>query len=398
MKALLIKGQSAHDVLRLFVDDLAAAFRSRGYEVFILDNADPVQSPEILDAFIAGEAVDLVFSFGIFGESKDAQGRFIGDLAGAPHIVQYVDYPLSHLTRLEATSPRAGLLMVDESHVTAIRALYPPHRFASLGFSPHAATGPTVSPGQDAEDFAARRPIRILFPGAFHGAPPEGWRNLPPAVRTIFAEAVERCLAADWIAPLDGLDQSMRGAGLDPANPDFAAFRKLATYVHEQVRTRRRVMLLEAVIRLGLPAHIVGGGYDAGLERHRSLTLVGAARFDETLALMAGSRVVLNANANFGEGSHERPLCALNAGAVAATDSSTFYADSFDAGAELAVFRWTRLDEDLAAIGALAEDPGRAFAIASAGQRRVVRGHLWEHRIDGIVAAARAALATTGAA
>jgi hypothetical protein len=390
LKALLIKGQSVYDVLRLFIDDLAAAFRARGYAVFILDPSAP-EDQAALDVFIAGEPVELVFSFGIFGESKDAQGRFIGDMVGAPHIVSYVDYPLSHLTRLEATSPRVGLLMVDESHVAAIADLYPPGRFASLGFGAHAATGATVSPGLDPADFAARRPIRILLPGTFHGEPPAGWRNLQPAVQAIFAEAVERCLATDWLAPLDALDQSMRNAGLDPANPDFAAFRKLAAYVHEQVRTRRRLILLDAVIRLGLPVHVVGGGYDPELERHTSLTLVGPARFDETLALMAGSRVVLNANANFGEGSHERPLCAANAGAVAATDSSSFYAANFEAGAELAIFRWTRLDEDLAAIGALAEDPHRAYAIARAGQRRVVAGHLWEHRIDAIVAAAKVA-------
>ncbi len=391
MKALLIKGQSVYDVLRLFIDDLAAAFQATSYEVFILDPSVPDQAA--LDAFIAGEPVELVFSFGIFGESRDEQGRYIGDMVGAPHIVQYVDYPLSHLTRLEATSPKVGLLMVDESHVAAVASLYPPDRFASLAFGPHAATGPTVSPGLDAADFAAHRPIRILMPGTFHGAPPVGWRNLQPAVQAIFAEAVERCLAVDWLAPLDALDQAMGNAGLDPADPDFAAFRKLASYVHEQVRTQRRLFLLDAVIRLGLPVHLVGDGYDQGLDRHKAITLVGPARFDETLALMATSRVVLSANANFGQGSHERPLCAANAGAVAATDGSSFYAANFDLEAELAVFRWTRLDEDLAAIGALAEDPARAYAIARAGQRRVAAGHLWTHRIDVIVAAAKAARA-----
>ncbi len=204
----------------------------------------------------------------------------------------------------------------------------------------------------------------------------------------MFEQAVEIALASDWTAPLDALDQAMTGAGLDPANPDFAAFRKLATYVHEHVRAVRRRQLLDAVIRLGLPVHLVGKGHDTDLARHKNLTLLGEARFDEVLALMAGSRVVLNANANFGAGSHERPLTASNAGAVAATDGSAFYDANFEAGAEMAIFRWTGLEEDLAGIGALAEDPAAALAIAKAGQRRVVTGHLWMHRVAGVIAAA----------
>lgn len=391
LRALLIKGKSSYDVLRLFTDDLAAAFRGMGWTVDLIDLEIEADMRRPLDSYAKDAPVDLIFSFGIFGESVDRDGMFIGDIVGAPHIIQYVDYPLSHLTRLEQTSPRAGLLMVDESHVAAIRSLYGPDRFAAVGFNPHAAVGPTISPGANPEAFAAARPIHILFPGTGYGAPPVGWRHLPPGVRTVFEQAAEIALASDWTSPMDALDQAMTSAGLDPANPDFAAFRKLATYVHEHVRAVRRRQLLDAVIRLGLPVHVVGKGHDADLARHKNLTLLGEARFDEVLALMAGSRVVLNANANFGAGSHERPLTASNAGAVAATDGSTFYDANFEAGTEMAIFRWTRLEEDLAQIGILAEDPAAAFPIAKAGQRRVVTGHLWIHRVAGVIAAAEKA-------
>ena len=390
MKALLIKGSSTYGVLRLFTDELAAAFRSRGWDVQILDIENPAQASRPLADYADDGPFDLVFSFGLFGEVADERGRSVGEMVGAPHVIQYVDYPLSHLTRLEQTSPRAALLMVDESHVAALASLYPPDRFAAVRFSPHAAIGPTVSPGADPDDFAARRPIRLLFPGSAYGETPPGWRNQPPAVQTVFEHAAEIALAGDAVAPLDALDQAMTVAGLDPVDPAFAGFRKLATQVHEHVRALRRRQLLEAVIRLGLPVHIAGGGYDPDLARHRNLTLLGNVEIADILSLMAGSRVVLNANANFVAGSHERPLSAMNAGAVAATDNSAFYAASFGAG-ELAGFRWSRLDDDLAAIGALAEDPDAAFAVARAGQRTVVGGHLWTHRIAGMVAAAHAA-------
>jgi Glycosyl transferases group 1 len=388
VKALLIKGSSAYGVLRLFIDDLADAFRSQGWDVQLLDIENDAQARRPLGDYADDGPFELVFSFGLFGEVVDEQGRSVGEMVGAPHVIQYVDYPLSHLTRLEQTSPHAALLMIDESHAAALKSLYPPDRFAAVRFSPHAAIGATVSPGADADDFAARRPIRLLLPASPYGDPPVGWRNQPAGVQRVFEQAVEIALAGDRVAPLDALDQAMTASRLDPSDPEFTGFRKLATYVHEHVRSLRRRQLLEAVIRLGLPVHIAGGGHDPDLARHKTLTLLGAVGIGDILALMAASRVVLNANANFVAGSHERPLSALNAGAVPATDPSAFYAANFEAGAEMAVFRWSRLEQDLAAIGALAEDPEAAFAIASAGQRRVVKGHLWAHRIDGIIAAA----------
>ena len=394
MKVLLLKGSSTYGVLRRFTDELADAFRATGWEVQILDIENGAHARRPLGDYANDGPFELVFSFGIFGETVDERGRSVGEMVGAPHVVQYVDYPLSHLTRLEQTSPRAALLMVDESHVAALASLYPADRFAAVRFSPHAAIGPTVSPGADAADFAAGRPIRILFPGSFYGGPPVGWRHQPPGVRKVFEQAVEIALAGDTARPLDALDQAMVASGLDPTEPEFAAFRKLATYVHEHVRAVRRRLLLETVVRLGLPAHIAGGGHDPDLARHKTLTLLGEVQIGDILALMAQSRIVLSANANFVAGSHERPLSALNAGAVAGTDSSAFYEANFRQD-EMARFRWTRLEEDLAAIGALAEDPDAAFAVASAGQRRVVGGHLWTHRVDGIVAAADEARSKT---
>ena len=395
MRALLIKGKSAYGVLRQFTDELAAACRGHGWAVELLDLESEADLRRPLDSYVVETPLDLVFSFGILGESKDADGLYIGDIVCAPHVVQYVDYPLSHLTRLEATSPRAALLMVDETHVAAIESIYGADRFGGVALSAHAAIGPTVFPGLDAADFALRRPIRILLPATGYPVPERGWRNMQPAVQAIFEQACEIALSARWTPPLDALDQAMGAAGLDVADPQFAAFRKLATHVHEHVRAVRRQQVLAAITRLNLPVHIVGAGHDPALAGASNVTVVGEAGVDQVLALMGGSRVVLNINANFGAGSHERPLTAMNAGAVAATDESRFYAANFTAGADLATYRWDRLDEDLVAIAALADDPDAAFAMASAGQQRVLADHLWTHRIGGIVAAADAARSRT---
>jgi hypothetical protein len=251
---------------------------------------------------------------------------------------------------------------VDPSHVDAIRSTYGSDRFGYVGFSAHGAIGETVSPGADPTVFAADRPIPILFLGTFYKPQAPGWRNLPSNVQKIYEAAVEIALANEWTPALDAIDSVLHSAGID--------------------------QLLNAAASMGLPLHIFGKGYDEDLHRYKNLTYGGDVDLPVALKLMAQSRVVLNINANFGAGSHERPLSALNAGAAAASDHSSFYASHFKAGEEIALYRWRDLEAGLASIAQLAKQPEAAFAMAQAGQRRTVAEHMWINRVGTIVAAA----------
>ena len=393
MRVILIKGGSAYDALGLFIDELAAAFAAAGHEPIILDasagrGADFYPS---LERYAAEGPIGLVFTFNIFGDVRDDAGRFIGDIVQAPHVVQFVDYPPSHLDRLEAMSPNAALLCVDESHVKTLLATYGPERFAHVGFSPHAAAGATVSLGADPASFAPARTIPILFPGTFQAPDEVRWAQMPETVQRLYEAAVEIALAAEWTPALAAFDQAMVDFGLDPTDKAVADFRKTTTYIHEYVRAHRRLQVMNAARTLGIRLHLVGNGYEGRLADDPNLTWGGAVGFAAGLNLMAHSRVVLNVNANFGAGSHERPLSAMNAGAAAASDHSGFYAANFRAGEEIALYRWRDLEAGLAAIAALADDPDAAFVMAQAGQRRVLAEHRWTNRVATIIAAAEAA-------
>lgn len=389
VRVILIKGESAYDALRVFIDQLAAAFAERGYRPQIIDG--PAE-PDLDAAFhraAKAEPSALVFTFNILGDYRDAEGRTLGQIFGAPHVIQYVDYPLTHWIALDRTAPDTALLTIDESHVAAMRQIYGPDHFAHVGFSPHAAIGEPAALAADPKVFA-QRPIPLLFTGTFYTPGQVWWDDQPPVIRAMFQRAVEIALSVEWMPALDALDQALGECGLDPVSPDVAAFRKLATHIHEHVRARRRLQVLVAAAEAGLPLHVYGRGYQPYLERYRNVTFGGEAALTRTVDLMAQSQMVLNINANFGAGSHERPLTALLAGAAAATDDSSFYASAFRPG-EVALYRWGRLEEDLAALGRLLQDPEALWTMAKAGQQRVLENHRWRHRIDAILAAAEAA-------
>lgn len=390
MRVVLIKGESRYEALRLFLDDIAAAFLARGYEVAVIDAPAEPDLHTALAAAAAEQATALIFTFNILGDYRDPDGRSLGQVFAAPHVVQYVDYPLTHWVALDRTAPDTALLMIDESHVESVAAIYGRGRFAFLGFSPHGAMGPHVAPAADAEVFVRERPIPMLFAGSFYAPRRPWWESQAPVVGSIFGRAAEIALAHDFVPALAALDLALGEHGLDPAAGEVVAFRKLALHVHEHVRAHRRMQALATAAELGLPVHVYGHGFEDHKGRFGSFTFGGEVETGAVARLMARSRLVLNINANFGAGSHERPLMGLLAGAAVATDASSFYADAFPTG-EIAVFRWSALAEDLQAIAALDAEALRAGALA--GQARVVASHRWEHRIDAILAAAEAARA-----
>ena len=128
MRVILFKGRSTYDALRVFVDELHAGFVQAGHEALIVDAATESDVGPVLLRFAAAGPVGLVFSFNILGDTRDRDGRSLGEIVGAPHVIHFVDYPLTHLNRLEAIASGASLLLVDQSHVDAIRSIYGPQR------------------------------------------------------------------------------------------------------------------------------------------------------------------------------------------------------------------------------------------------------------------------------
>jgi len=387
MRVVFIKIASQYDATRLFIDEMAGAFARRGHEAVVVDLAGQGDIGAPLRA-AASAPTDLVYSIGCLGNARDLIGQSLGEIFGAPHVLQHVDYPLSHLNQLEATAPETAILTVDPSHVEAVRSTFGPDHFAHLAFCPHAAVGEPVALDADLDGYLVDRPIPILFSGSFYVPEAPPWEGEGAGIGAVFNRALEMALAAEFIPAVEALDQALRSYDEDPLNPTYARMRRYATWVHEQVRKIRRLKLLETAGAMGLPLFCIGSGYEGWIERHKSFRLGPPMDLVNAAALMRRARVVLNANANFGRGSHERPLTAMLHGAAVATDGG-WWGGQFDDGREVMVYRWTNLDADLARIAALADDPEAAWRMGAAGQARAIAAHRFDHRVDTVIAAAR---------
>lgn len=389
MRAVFIKGPSQYDATRLFSDELAAAFARRGHQAVVVDALAHDDLGAALDRAAAEGQADFVHTYFCLGDARALIGRSLGEIFGAPHVLHHVDYPLSHLGQLEATPPDTAILTVDPTHVEAVRSALGANRFAHVAFCSHAAVGEPATLDADPDAYARERPVPILFAGSFYGEQPAPWAEEGPGIRSVFDRALEIALSAEFVPALDAVDKALRGFGEDPADPRYVRLRQYASWVHEQVRQLRRQALLDAAGKTGLPVFCIGSGYEGWIERHASLRLGPPMSLTDTVALMRRARVVLNVNANFGFGSHERPLNAMLAGTAVATDGAWWTA-RFVEGEDFLAYRWTDLDAGLARLAALAEDPEAAWRMGASGQAKVIAAHRFDHRVDAVIEAARA--------
>jgi hypothetical protein len=388
MRAVFIKGPSQYDATRLFTDELAAAFARRGHEAVVIDAMGQADLGAALRA-VATASTDLVHTVGCLGDARALVGQSLGEIFAAPHVLHHVDYPLSHGRQLEATAAETAILTVDPSHARAIHATFGAERFAHVAFCPHAAVGAPLELDPDIDAYIQARPIPILFAGSFPAVRPAPWAEEDWGIRAVFDDALNMALAAEFMPALEALDDALWSIGEDPEQPRFERMRRHASWVHEQVRHTRRRQLLDAAGAAGLPVFCIGAGYQGWIERHKSFRLGPPMGLADASALMRRARVVLNINANLGRGSHERPLTAMLAGAAVATDGD-WWGETFADGRDLMLYRWTELDAGLARLAALADNPEAAWRMGAFGQAMAATGHRFDHRVDTVIAAARA--------
>jgi hypothetical protein len=386
MRVVMVKGQSQYGGTRLFIDHAATAFRKMGWDADVVDLATGESISSLIHA-AARRPTDLLFTINYLGEFRDQTGRTMSELFRAPHVLWHTDYILSEAARVIATARATALLVVDPTQVDAISAILGEDRFAHVGFFPHPAVGEQAPAEADAEAFARTRPIPLLWSGSLQKPGARPWADMPAPTREIFDGAFDLAMSVEWIPPHEALDAVLNAVGFDLQDPQSVSVRMAAHVVDKEVRVTRRYQFLKALAATGLPVHICGHGWESELHRFPNAIYEGPVEMSRMTELMRRARVVLNTNGNFGAGSHERPFSGFLAGAAVFSDYSQYYAQAFAAD-EIAMFRWTALDEGLQTLAGLVEAPDEAFRRASKGQARVLAAHTWERRMPAILDAA----------
>ncbi|WPZ18076.1 hypothetical protein UM396_16165 [Geobacillus subterraneus] len=166
---VLYNGQSQYDVLRYFIQDLAASFQQLGFDVEIIDLLSSSWIAE-LERVLKEKKVFFFLSMNAMGIDIKVGSESLYDHLNIPLFSFLVDHPMYHINRLNQGVNNLIVSTVDQTHLAFLRTflsgayskVFIPHGSSYNEFPVHS------KPIQE-------RKIDILFVGTF--ADPEHFRK-----------------------------------------------------------------------------------------------------------------------------------------------------------------------------------------------------------------------------
>jgi len=374
-RIVLYKGQSQYDVLRVFTDQLAEAFRRLQQETIVVDLTATDAEEQLKKAFT--QPCDFVFSFNGIGIDLKLGEKSLYDALGTVFFFSLVDDPLHHIPRLEVPCNNVLVSCVDRYH-TNIAPYLNKHR--TFGFLPH---GGCVLKDENIE---VKRDFDILFSGSFR-EPEEYyqiWKDYPIVLKKILEDTIENALSREN-QPLATSVQEVVAARNLYLDPHLSKkLLKILPLADWYIRMQRRKDCLKVLAKAGLKIKVFGNGWDKA-SFAKNFELSPAINFSDLLKMVAKSKIVLNIVPSFVEGSHERVFTAMLNGAVAVTDCNTYYEKEFAENKNIVTYSWGKLSELPDKIYDLLENEEKQERIAEEGYKEATKNHTWTARALSII-------------
>lgn len=371
---LCIYGKSQYDSTRLFLDGMMEAAREQGICVEYLDCYDEEkffrqwQRLEI-------KQYDAIFSInGMALEPDSALGK---RLLRPPVIycTMLMDHPMIHHERMKNPYPYILVLSPDYHHVRYLEEHYP--NIWCEGFLAHAGNqAKTLRPYRE-------RTKNVSFMGSYL-APQRVWQDMeqfPPQMETVLKDCARQMLANTELTLEQSVRQVFSKQGIQGEISGFtdimAEFRIVDRYVRSYFRDKAVRTLVEA----GVAVDIYGDGWqNMKVGNKEMLRLHERVDFEESLDIVADSKISLNVMPWFKEGSHDRVYTAMLCGAICLTDSSSYLTEQCEDGEHLVYYSLEEMERLPELVKSVLEDDARAETIAKQGQKLARERHTWRHR------------------
>ncbi|HYF15368.1 MAG TPA: glycosyltransferase [Phycisphaerales bacterium] len=372
------KYESRFSLLTAFCSQFGDACRARGLRV------NPPRNPN--------EPAIFAF-FNLAG--SDTLARWIGPRAASTAVVQWiVDHPfmldqraVGELARL----PNYRLLTVADDDVHLLQLRWPGMTHARLWHGvPRGALCDAGSLVRSHEDRAVRD-IDVLVCGSLASDDEVAKRRaeVPPSLHKACDEIVRLRLAHPHMPFGQAFDIAV--AGPVRTGDHWGLMATIARYATHVVNRERRLALLRGLA--GLRVAVVGTptwrGHCGG-----TLAYAGEVEFTDIHTWMARARVCVCINpTQFTHAFSERLLLALGAGSGVVSDDRLHVREEFvrPGGEACAVFPAT-LDEGPPLLRERVEhllgSIDARVGLAARGRAAIESSHLWEHRVDSLLAAA----------
>lgn len=262
-------------------------------------------------------------------------------------------------------------------------ALLASYHFPSTFFFPHAVERELIDSSNHP------RSIDVLMLGTCYD--PEHlykfWKkNYSKKIVRVLEEAADLVLNEQKISFVQALLQTLLSHGIDLQEVEFD---RLAHYVDSYSRGVDRLRLIRSI--RDVEVHVYGGkcwreeepiaDWSYYLATQANVTVHPAVGYTEAIGLMQRSKICLNSMPFFKDGSHERFFTAFACGAIPIS-SESLYLQEISPPGDLLFYSASSLSLVNDKVSSLVSDALQRTEIVAQGQKMVLNGHTWDHRVD----------------
>ena len=408
MKQTIIFFKGIYDTLDLFSDYIQEAFSELGFGTFVYHTENEAQSKDELLTMLQKEKGDYaVVAFNNLGYNLDMrlpeQNRMAQEVAEEdavlmgreeyvnvweyyqiPYIDILMDHPFHFERPLREMPSTAILLCVDRNHVKYIRRYYKNIRQAD--FLPHAG----IELGRKHKPLAERK-IDVLYAGALPiYTVAKMIPDLPELYGVDTAKMMPEVLRELVIHPDKTTEQVIEeyvcASGRQLADEELRHLIVHMRFLDSYATSFYREQAVRILVESGIEVTAYGVGWNqCDWSDNSHLKYGGKVLAPQILPLMNDSKIVLNTMTWFKAGAHDRIFNGMLAGAVVATDDSTYMNREFTDGKELVLFKRTELATLPQRICDLFGHLKCAQEIANCGYEAARSYHTWKNRVEYII-------------
>lgn len=375
-RVCLIVNYNLYESKRVFSQGLASALQRLGVEVLIIDvkqeglNAARIEELKAFDP-------DLMASFNSF--APDKSGKYIWDYLQIPTLSMLVD-PALYAAGI-SPDPYSLISCVDLDDVESLRQ----NGYEKVFFLPHATSLDSSPPVDKCYD--------VVMTGSCYDYESlrSYWQdNLSPEIQRVLEEAIELVLSPGAISLMKALATSWGKSGLNPEGVDF---HQLFFFLDNYTRGYDRVELIRSLPdtevhvfgKLGHYHQTARRGWEYYLRGMPKVTIHPPLLFQDALLMQKQAKICLNSMPFFKNGSHERILTSLAAGAVPITSESLWTKSEFEDGKDLLIYVPGHYEGLEQSIQNLLTHEEQRKVIVERGSQKVAKRHTWDTRAEELV-------------
>lgn len=150
------------------------------------------------------------------------------------------------------------------------------------------------------------------------------------------------------------------------------------------IKSWRRHKMVQSLVEAGFKVHVFGSGWEK-VSFVDELINHGGVSYGEMLDVISKTKVLVQDQALFNNGAHDRVFTSMLNGAVVVSEYSSYLDEIFEDKRDLFMFDWQHTKEQMEIIHKLLEDEPYRQSIAMSAYGKAVKEHKWENRAERIV-------------